>query len=256
MLPTLWIIDMYNLMLFIGIFAALFVTHLYLEQIKIDRDLKYTILITSVAAIAGGLVVAILSQTALDLAAGKPWRPFAMTFYGGLIGGVATFLLVFRYYVKRRHPETNLQQLFIIAPGAITIAHAFGRVGCFFAGCCYGIETTSWLGVQFPHPHPTYPSTVYPTQLFEAIFLFILAGVLLLLAFKKQYMFTMPVYLISYGVWRFLIEFIRGDERGAFFLRLSPSQWIALFAIFAGVGVVFLLKKLYLQLQSIDASAS
>ncbi len=48
-------------------------------------------------------------------------------------------------------------------------------------------------------------------------------------------------------MWRFLIEFIRGDERGVFFLSLSPSQWFAIVAVGAGIGVIFLLRKLYLQ---------
>ncbi len=239
MLPTLWFIDLYNMFILIGVVCALFFFHLYAKQINMDLKLKYTYLLVGLISIMGGLVFAILFQSLFDLLEGNDSRPFAMTFYGGLVGGVATFLIAYFFYIKKRYAGANITRLLIITPAAITVAHAFGRIGCFCAGCCYGIETDSWLGMQFPH----LPNPVYPTQLFEALFLFALSGILLYLALKKHNKFAMPIYILSYGVWRFLIEFIRGDDRGAYFLSLSPSQWFSLLGIIGSVALFIVIKK-------------
>ena len=133
----------------------------------------------------------------------------------------------------------DISEIVIIAPPAITLAHAFGRIGCFMAGCCYGKETDSWIGVQFPF----LSYKVVPTQLLESIFLFILTGVLLLLVFKFKFKYTFIVYLGAYSIWRFVIEFFRGDYRGSFLGIFSPSQiWcIAIWMII--VPLFILLRK-------------
>lgn len=239
MLPNIWIFDTYNLLIIIGVLAAIFVFIAYANKIKMDYQLKYTIAMIASISVIAGLVFAILFQSLFDLLEGNTDRPFAMTFYGGLLGGAGTFLALFFFYVKKKYPLAHFKDLLIISPAAITVAHGFGRIGCYAAGCCYGIETDSWLGVEFPH----HDHAVYPTQLFEAIFLFLLAGVLLYLAFKHNNKYTMPIYLVAYGIWRFNIEFIRGDDRGAFFLSLSPSQWFSIVAVLMGITLFFLLKK-------------
>lgn len=239
MLPNLWIFDTYNLLIILGVISALFVFSYYAERIKMDKPLKYTIGMIATITVVAGIFFAVLFQSLFDFFEGNTSRPFAMTFYGGLVGGALTFIALYFFYVKKKYPYANIMDLLIISPAAITLAHGFGRIGCFAAGCCYGIETDSWLGVQFPH----HDHAVYPTQLFEAIFLFILAGVLFYFAVKKNNPYTMPIYLISYGIWRFLIEFIRGDDRGAFFLLLSPSQWFSILAILGAIVLFILIKR-------------
>jgi phosphatidylglycerol:prolipoprotein diacylglycerol transferase len=88
-----------------------------------------------------------------------------------------------------------------------------------------------------------------PIQLFEAIFLFALTAVLLVLFFKnngKKKFPLLPTYAFFYGVWRFLIEFWRGDERGKTIVPfLSPSQLIAVLLIVASIAyfVTWFLQK-------------
>ena len=129
-------------------------------------------------------------------------------------------------------------ELLRFAPISITIAHAFGRLGCFSAGCCGGIETEAWYGIQFPgEAHKE-----IPTQLFEAMFLFLISVVMIILYFKFHFKYNMGVYLIGYGVWRFLIEFIRGDvvERGKFVPGLTPSQFWAILMVIGGIAFFFI----------------
>ena len=86
---------------------------------------------------------------------------------------------------------------------------------------------------------------VYPTQLFEAIFLLIMFAICFYLTMKKDFKYTFCVYLISYGVFRFLIEFLRDDDRGSFIPGLSPSQFWSLIMIPLGIGLFFFLKWQY-----------
>ena len=129
-----------------------------------------------------------------------------------------------------------MQDLLKIAPCAIALGHGIGRIGCFLSGCCYGIETDAWYGIQFPGMS----HKVIPTQLFEMIFLLILALILGIMAFKQIGHFQMIIYMISYGIFRFVIEFFRGDERGQLDVGLSPSQYICILMVVGAIGLIFL----------------
>lgn len=242
MMPDLWIFDTYSLCILIGVIACLYVYYLYGKHNKLNKSYAYDIMINAILSVIIGLFFAVAFQTVFDLLKKDSENPmFSMTFYGGLIGGAIFFIIYYKLLIKKKYPHANFfKDVLIVAPACITLAHGFGRIGCFFAGCCYGVETTSFLGVRFPGME----YKVYPTQLFEALFLFILFAVLAYLAFKHKNINTFSIYLLSYGIFRFLIEFIRGDDRGAFFLSLSPSQWISIIAIIISILLYFFLKKI------------
>ena len=161
-----------------------------------------------------------------------------MTFIGGLIGGVACFLAI--YFIFRKKYTARLYEVISLLPCGILIAHAFGRIGCFFAGCCYGKETDSFLGVQFPD----LPHLVHPTQLYEAAFLFVLFAASVYLILKKDFKHNLSLYLIAYGVFRFLIEYVRGDDRGELVGFVSPSQFWSIFMAVAGVAIIFVMNRI------------
>lgn len=248
MLPSIWIFDTYSIMLLIGVASCLFVYYKYSKKKGLKEDYIYSILLVATVSVIIGLVFASLFQILFNKLKGIDFDgSFPMTFFGGLVGGVIAFILIYVFYIKRKYKDSNfIKDVLIIAPGCITLAHGCGRIGCFLAGCCYGIETTSWLGVTFPGM--TYK--VLPTQLFEATFLFVLSAILIMLAFKIDCIFNMSIYLCSYGVFRYFIELIRGDDRGAFFLNLSPSQWFSIIAIITSMVLfVILFKKNYLDVK-------
>lgn len=239
MLPKIWIIDSYSLMIFIGVIACFILFWLFGKKHNISEKFTYDIFLLACVAIGLGLGFAVLFQLLFDAIKGVI-RGSAMTFYGGLVGGIATFLIGYFLVLKKKYPEARFSgDVLPIAPACITMAHAFGRIGCFLAGCCYGKETSSWLGVKFPGME----HSVYPTQLFEALFLFILTAVLFYVAIKKRSVYNLSIYLFSYGIFRFLLEFLRGDDRGAFLLSLSPSQWFSIVAIFASIILFIIFKK-------------
>lgn len=232
---------MYSLLILIGIVMCFVYLEIYYRKKNVRRLLISAFEINSLAAILLGFVFANLFQNLynyIENPSSFSWS-YAMTFYGGLIGGIFFFLLGYFLFIRKKCGP-QMHDFLIIAPASITVAHGFGRIGCFLAGCCYGIETDSWLGVRFPG----LDHNVFPTNLFEAIFLLALSIVLLLLALKKNCVYNMPIYLMSYGVWRFGIEFIRGDHRGSLLGSLSPSQFWSIILFASGLFyLVYLLWK-------------
>lgn len=140
-----------------------------------------------------------------------------IVFYGGLFG-----VLFGIYCYCKRHDIASSNIYTLIAP-AIPLFHAFGRIGCFMSGCCYGIELNS-------------PVTLFgvitfnrlPTQIIEAVFEFVLFIIILLLQRKEKCRDYLKVYLIPYAIFRFIIEFFRGDTVRGFFFGLSTSQIISI----------------------------
>lgn len=146
--------------------------------------------------------------------------------YGGIIAGVIAAVL----YCRRK--KLVFMDYFNLTAPCIALAQGFGRIGCFLAGCCYGRETDSALGVCFPEGSlaPT-GVKVLPTQLFSSIGDFAIVIILLIYNHKRPDMKnTGALYMLLYGVGRFLIEFLRADDRGAIGI-LSTSQIISLFVV-------------------------
>ena len=233
---------MYGLMIAVGILACFGVIFYYGKKKKIEEKFIDFIFYNAIASIVVGFGAAALFQATYNYIE-NPKAGFnlggGITFIGGLIGGIACFLTV--YAIFRKRYKTKLYEVVSMAPCAILIAHAFGRVGCFFAGCCYGKETDSFLGVKFPD----LPNPVHATQLYEAAFLFLLFAICFILLMKKDFKHNLSVYLIAYGIFRFCIEFLRDDDRGELFAGISPSQFWSVLMVIAGVGVYFLIRWLY-----------
>lgn len=168
-----------------------------------------------------------------------------LVFYGGLIGGALAFIIMAR--VKK----LELWHLAdTVAPG-VALGHALGRLGCFFAGSCYGRPTDLAWAVTYTDPTSLAGDIlgvpVHPTQLYSAGFLVLLSAILVLIgsrsAFNGQ---VIASYGIVYGIFRFFIEFLRGDPRGAVTLAditLSTSQAVSLVLVPASLGLYLYLKK-------------
>lgn len=152
-------------------------------------------------------------------------REMGLVFYGGILAGVPAAWLLLRLMKMPFLPYANA-----LAP-AIPLGHAWGRVGCFLAGCCYGRETSLPLKVQYPAGHITHGAGVLPVQLFECACL--LALCLFLLADSRRHpRRTMRLYLAVYAGLRFFLEFLRGDAARGLFLGLSTAQWISVLLLF------------------------
>ncbi len=122
---------------------------------------------------------------------------------------------------------------------SVPLGQAFGRIGCFMAGCCYGKETTCPIGITFTNSHfaPNHVKLL-PTQLFSAGANFLHVIVLLLIArkVKKKGVLT-GCYFIFYSIGRFIIELFRDDPRGSVG-ALSTSQFYGIFMLAFGIFMV------------------
>jgi phosphatidylglycerol:prolipoprotein diacylglycerol transferase len=169
-----------------------------------------------------------------------------ITVMGGLIGGAAAFLGAYfgigYFYFKGKEKNLHVKHfntLLCVAPICIVVAHAFGRLGCLAAGCCHG----AYLGKEYVFGGIYMKGTTngwgyyVPTQLYEALFLFALFGVLTFLYFKKCNI-ILAIYLIAYAFWRMFIEFFRTDARGAMVLGLAPSQWQSVVFLIIGIALL------------------
>ena len=97
------------------------------------------------------------------------------------------------------------------------------------AGCCHGLPSEH--GIRFP----ALGYKAIPTQLYEAVFLFVLAAVLWRLITRTRGIGP-AVYFTAYGVFRFFLEFWRGDDRGKTVIDfLTPSQLISVLLVIAGI---------------------
>ena len=179
-----------------------------------------------------------------------------LMFYGGLI---LAFVCFIGYCLAKRERFLPMaDKMAVVVP----LGHAFGRIGCFFNGCCYGKRTDSVFGVSFPVMSPAWTEQVregvvsstadkalpvLPTQLFEAAGCLLVFAIVLLVYLKtnrpasgeevpakKAAGISAAVYLASYGVLRFLLEMLRGDPRAAV-LGLSIGQTISLGVFLAGL---------------------
>ena len=254
MYPNLFGLEGFSMtfMIILGIIASTVIVFLYLKKEKLEKNAYLDLLVVIAATAFMGIVFAILFENTYEAIKhaiyNEPQKwTFGMTFYGGLVGGVITFLLMYRFYYLRHNPPI-IKKMLIIAPGALAAGHAFGRLGCFLSGCCYGLPTDAWYGIQFV----TTDTKVIPTQLFEMIFLIALSVILTVIAFKSLTYQTFPIYMVFYGIFRFIIEFLRGDERGQL-PGLSPSQYWSIILFIGGIVFYFILKK-YIFKQEGDAT--
>jgi phosphatidylglycerol:prolipoprotein diacylglycerol transferase len=223
-----------------GILAAVLLFKFLTKRFKVaDKPYNFYSML-GLLSIAAGLVCAFLFQQVYNLIEaainGTKYRAAGVTFYGGLIGGVLTFVLGTLFAAK---PEVKKEfwKVANLAAPCIVLGHAFGRYGCVCAGCCYGIET-SGFGLDFPDAR----YHAVPTNLYEALFLTMLFAVMmvLLLVYKK----TGPqllMYGFAYSVFRFIIEFYRGDPRGQLIPGLSPSQWWSILLFIAAAALTVMI---------------
>ena len=165
-------------------------------------------------------------------------------FYGGLIAAVVVAL-----WYLRRHKMPTWTVTDVFAPG-IALGHVVGRMGCLFAGCCFGRATTVPWAITFHNAYAAQNSgtplnvPLHPTQLYEAgAELVILLG--LLATEKKGRPFpgrTFWSYMLLYGISRFIIELYRGDTRGTVGM-FSTSQFLSLIIVPLSIVMLILLGR-------------
>ena len=127
-----------------------------------------------------------------------------MTFYGGLIGGILAGAVVCRLR------GLSIPDVADLAAVSFPIGYGIGRIGCFLNGCCYGGVCDPPLGMRFHTAEGLTPPS-HPAQLYSAA-AGLLMYLILVFLFERRRHFpgqVMLVFLMLYGVYRFLVEFVR-----------------------------------------------
>ena len=223
-------IPLYGLMFFIGIVIAGIVAIPLARKKKLDLfDLYASASYAVIVGIFGAKLLFVAVSYEQIIAYNLSFMQIikgGFVFYGGLIGGFFGLLI----YIKQFKRKTA--HFFDVFAAVLPLGHAFGRVGCFLAGCCYGMEYHGPLSHTYTQSNGVTPIGVplFPIQLLEAALLITLSIVLIIIFLKnptKDYLVT-QIYVYAYALIRFVLEFFRGDkERGAAF-ALSTSQWISI----------------------------
>ena len=239
---------LYGICVAVGVLACFAFLYFAMKVKKFNEISSDAVLLIGIVGTGLGFLSGMLFQATYNYI-DNPKEGFdlgsGMTFIGGLIGGVVVFLGIWNLYMYVIRPRTKIKWLngemnatltdaLPFIPIGITIAHAFGRLGCFFGGCCYGREADWGLYCGWGVTHK-----VIPTQLFEMSFLVVLSVVMAVLYFKFKFNYNFSVYLISYGIWRFAIEFLRDDYRGEFIGNVTPSQFWSILMVIGGIGYIF-----------------
>lgn len=166
----------------------------------------------------------------------KVWEG-GLVFYGGVIGGF------FGGMAWIRHKKLPVLELADISMPFVALAHAIGRIGCWFNACCYG-AVNEQCGVIFPALGDNLKH--YPTQLYESAlnFLNFLVLILFFKNTKRKNGDVLFLYCFNYGVIRMVVEIFRGDPERGTVMFMSTSQFISAFLIVIGIaGFVYLRVK-------------
>lgn len=232
----------YGTMIAIGICAAIILLSYRCKKKGFDEDsiLNMT-LITIICGILGGKILFIITEYKTLLK--EPMEliknfGYGFVIYGAIIGGA----LAIYFYTKKKNLDV-LKFLDLVIP-CVALAQGFGRIGCFLAGCCYGAVTKLPIGVAFKNSLYVCDGLLrHPTQLYSSLFNFLLAAFLLWYdKNNKKDGRVFAMYLLIYGVGRYLVEFLRDDPRGTIGI-FSTSQFISIFIIIIGI-IIFNLEKL------------
>lgn len=226
-------LHMYGIMIAIGYVSALFICEKRAKKRDMNTDVLYGIFWCAVIGGALGSKILYYTVNIKDVIADPS---IILNFqngwvvYGGIIGGVlASFL-----YCKIKKVDF-VAYLDLVLP-AVAFAQGCGRIGCFFAGCCYGRETTSPLGITYWQSDFA-PNGVklVPTQIYSSIGDFAMAFLLMAYAKKEPAKGRVAAgYCILYSIGRFVIEIFRNDYRGEYG-PFSTSQLISVFILAIGI---------------------
>lgn len=222
----------YGAMVGLGVLTAFFLMIRRASKAGLASETVYDLLFTLLLwGFTGARIFYVIENW--DWYVERPLQIFAvweggLIFFGGLVAAVAGLWI----YCRQKKISFTFALDFLIPYGVL--GHAFGRLGCFLNGCCYGKACDLPWAVEFPQLG--YP--VHPTQLYEAIFNFLLSALLLRFYSRRKFDGQITgIYFLAYALGRFALEFLRDGNTMWFFL--TANQWICFGLFAAGLFLLF-----------------
>lgn len=241
LLPTFTICNIeFKTFPFIILLAFLTSIITYLFSKKYKKFYRITLLKIAIPTLIGAAIGARLFSaiTLIPISTQPFWYNLlygGSVFYGGVIGGAIGLFIV----CLIKHSEFLIFSDLIAT--ILPIGHAIGRIGCYFNGCCYGSQYNGFLAIDYVVDGVK--MSVFPTWFVEAGFCLILFVYFQFLHKNNTLGIRTAIYFISYSIYRFIIEFMRGDEIRGFVGFLSSSQLISIFVFLAGIFIVYISLK-------------
>ncbi len=251
MFPTLFHIGPvpihgYGLMLAVGFLLAMYLAQRESKYFDIPEKKLADLFPWIIVAGAGGarLFHVIVERPAyfwshpLDIF--KLWDG-GVTFYGGLVGGI---LAVYIFSRRNKIPFIKIGDFLITY---VALGQVFGRLGCFLAGCCYGVPTDLPWGIAITNPNSvTRPLGIalHPTQLYQALVNLITFIILYRMSWRKKFQGQiLLIYGLTFPVGRTIVEFFRGDEIRGYIIPdvITTSQGISIL-IFVPCLIIYIIK--------------
>lgn len=213
----------YGVMVAIGFAFSAFFIYRRAPKFNIDKDRAVDLtIVVLISGIIGARLLYVLLNLSFYIA--NPIE-IIMLSKGGLVwyGGFIAALLAMIIYIRIAH--LNFWAVVdMIAPYA-ALGQAFGRIGCFLNGCCYGMKVSS--GFPFAVTFPCDNDPRFPSQLVSAGLLFIIFIILLIWQNRRRFAGEIFLaYCVLYSSKRFSMEFLRGDNP-RILLGLTISQIIS-----------------------------
>lgn len=236
----------YGLLVSTGVLIGIWISVRNAERMGIDGDKAWNFgILLVLSGIVGAKILYVINE---HLSLRDIFSLSTLQAGGVFSGGLIAAFIAAAWYVWRNHlPALGICDAF--SPG-LALGHAIGRIGCFAAGCCYGKPTHHFWGVTFTNPlaheitNTPLDVPLEPTQLFESAVE--LANFFFLMWLLKRRKFDGQIFgafMFIYGVARFFLEFLRGDDgRGSVFGgAMSVTQLIAIGLVVAG-GLIWWLR--------------
>lgn len=251
-----WVVDTNNLLILgiapyyffagLGILFSVSLFILLLLHMRIDIDKNaFTGIISMLGMFFGAAIFGVVVNLLSAVVQGKQidseiFTNAGIVFYGGLTG----FLLIFLLTQKIINKHINRKALDAVSV-CIPLFHFFGRIGCFFAGCCYGKESDTFFSIKYILSGTDEVVSRIPVQLIEATVNLMIFIILLIFLLNEKFSGKLVfVYLSMYAVCRFFIEFFRGDEIRGIYGGMSFSQiYSMLTLLFVIIYCIFMQKK-------------
>lgn len=212
---------------------------LLISDTEITKKNMFICIFAIIGVVVGARIFGCLTNIAISLYNNKKLGldviyKAGLVYYGGLIGCVSFYCIGLKILFKTQYDISLVNSLAVCIP----LFHFFGRLGCLFAGCCYGREYHGYGHINYVRDGIS--TETLPIQLLESfIELGIFCFLLILFAKNKKKKNILYIYFLMYSVARFLLEFLRGDSNRGFFGILSFSQMISILVFIINIFLFF-----------------
>lgn len=225
----------YGLMVALGFLFGIILAYFLAKKVNIDPEKVFDVgLFVLLGSIIGARIFYIIFYFK-NLS--NPWELFmvwngGLVFDGGMIFGILAIYLACRFW------KISFLDMLDVAAPATVFGYAFGRIGCFLNGCCYGVECTLPWAVVFPN----IPGLRHPTQIYASLAGLLILAILLHFFYRRKFagqVFSLGIVL--YGIYRFSIEFIRVNPK--VILNLTEAQLVSILLVISGITFYGILLK-------------